>query len=358
MGVLDLSLGPILLGTVLNVWLYGIMVTQTAMYYVTFKRDHKWIKMLVAWLFLIDTLNTAFDIGLVWRYTITLFGDMGEITHSHWLFNVEPVMTTMISSTTQSFFAWRIARLTGHPWMGWAIGCSAFIQLAAGLGSTIGASIVVDFDRFQELKAAVITWLGLSALTDVVITIILSWYLHTHRTGFSQTDDIITRLVRLTVQTGLITTVWATVDLIFYLALANNLHLLFQLPLCKLYTNSLMSTLNSRGGWGGSFASGTDEPMSRSGGATGQNKQTGASVWRPEQSNHGQTTVQIVTTATVHRDDGFELDEYSADDVKANQQDIENFPRSGTAVRLPGTASATAISDDTSMHSRPSFDAK
>jgi len=355
MGDFDLSLGPILLGTVLNVWLYGIMVTQTTMYYVTFKRDHRWIKILVAWLFLIDTLNTAFDIGLVWRYTITLFGKTEDIAHSHWLFNVEPVMTTTISSTTQCFFAWRIARLTGYPWIGYAIGFSALIQWASGLGTTIGTWILVDFNRFQLLRPAVITWLGLSTITDIVITCILSWYLHTHRTGFSKTDDIIARLVRLTVQTGLITTVWAAIDLVVYLASPTNLHVFFQLPLCKLYTNTLMSTLNSRGGWGGSFASGTDEPMSKSGGTSGQNKRNGASVWRPDQpSTHGQTVtaIQVVTTAAVHRDDAFELDEYAADD-------IENYPRGETAVKLPGAGSGIAISDDnTSMHSRPSLDAK
>lgn len=47
-----------------------------------------------------------------------------------------------------------------------------------------------------------------------------------------------------------------------------------------------MSTLNSRGGWGGSFTSGTDEPMSRSGGASGQNKRSGAAVWRPDQATN------------------------------------------------------------------------
>ncbi|KAG8738991.1 hypothetical protein FRC10_006276 [Ceratobasidium sp. 414] len=336
------------------------MVTQTAVYYVSFKRDHKWIKILVAWLFVIDTFNTIFDVGLIWRYTITLFGDTEAIVHSSWWFNVEPVMTTMISSTTQSFFAWRIARLTGHNWLGYLIGCSAFIQLAAGLGSTIGASIVRDFNRFQELKAAVITWLGLSAITDVVITCILSWYLHTHRTGFSKTDDIITRLVRLTVQTGFITTVWAATDLVLYLGLENNLHLFFQLPLCKLYTNSLMSTLNSRNGWGGSFASGeTGDPASRSGGAAGQGQtnRTGAAVWRPEHAkSQTNTGIQVITTATVHRDDGFELDEYAADSKKPGNDDVENYPHTGTTVQLPGVASKSAISDEASLHS--TFDGK
>ncbi|CAE6489074.1 unnamed protein product, partial [Rhizoctonia solani] len=131
-------------------------------------------------------------------------------------------MTVMISSTTQCFFAWRVAKLTGHAWMGWGIAIAALVQFVAGLAATVGTFVVRDFARFQELRVPVIIWLLLSAATDIVITCILSWYLHTHRTGFSKTDDVITRLVRLTVQTGLITTVWATTDLLVYLCWSNN----------------------------------------------------------------------------------------------------------------------------------------
>ncbi|KAF8685590.1 hypothetical protein RHS04_00762 [Rhizoctonia solani] len=354
MAAMDLLLGPILLGTIVNIWLYGIMVTQTTMYYVAFPRDHRWIKTLVGYMFVVDTLNSIFDIGLVWKYTITLFGDHDGILVSSWWFNVEPVMTVMISSTTQGFFAWRIAKLTGQPWMGWSIALSAFIQFAAGLSSTIGAFIVQDFARFQELKAAVITWLGLSALTDVVITCILSWYLHTHRTGFSKTDDIITRLVRSNISDGTNRINHNTVghhrsDPV--------------LGLGKLYTNSLMSTLNSRAGWGGSFTSSTTgnvDPMSRSGGG-GNGQPTGRkapAVWRPDQAKSNQTTaIQVMTTATVHRDDGFELEEYGFDTKRVHPEDIEAFGAQ-SKVQLPGAPSGTAISDETSMHSRGSFEAK
>ncbi|CAE6502734.1 unnamed protein product [Rhizoctonia solani] len=272
-------------------------------------------------------------------------------------------MTVMVSSSTQCFFAWRIAKLTGHAWMGWAIAFSAFVQFIAGTATAIGTFIVQDFARFQELRVSVIIWLALSALTDVVITCILTWYLHTHRTGFSKTDDVITRLVRLTVQTGLITTVWATTDLIVYLCWSNNMHLLFQLPLCKLYTNSLMSTLNSRAGWGGSFSASTEnpDPMSRSGGdpSTGQSGRKGTVVWRPDQAKSQQTTaIQIVTTATVHRDDGVELEEYSLDTKRVPPEDIETLGQAQSRVKLPGMLSGTAVSDEVSMDSRASFDAK
>ncbi|KAJ1303223.1 hypothetical protein OPQ81_011421 [Rhizoctonia solani] len=348
MAAMDLLLGPILLGTIVNIWLYGIMVTQTTMYYVAFPRDHRWIKMLVAYMFLVDTLNSIFDIGLVWKYTITLFGDSQGILVSSWWFNVEPVMTVMISSSTQGFFAWRIAKLTGHNWMGWAIAFSAFIQFAAGLGSTIGAFIVQDFCPIPG--------------TESGSHYLAGWYLHTHRTGFSKTDDIITRLVRLTVQTGLITTLWATTDLILYLGWSHNLHLFFQLPLCKLYTNSLMSTLNSRAGWGGSFSTSTGgvDPMSRSGGnaGTAAPSRKGPAVWRPDPKSQQTTAIQVMTTATVHRDDGFELEEYGLDTKRVPPEDIEAFRQAQSRVQLPGAASGTAISDETSLHSRASLDAK
>ncbi|CAE6478081.1 unnamed protein product [Rhizoctonia solani] len=359
MGAMDISLGPILLGTIVNIWLYGIMVTQTTMYFVAFPRDHGWIKLMVAYMFIVDTLNSIFNIGLVWKYTITYFGDYERILVSSWWFNVEPMMTVMISSSTQCFFAWRIAKLTGQTWMGWAIAFSALIQFFGGTATTVGTFILQEFSRFHELTVPVIIWLVLSAVTDVFITCILSWYLHTHRTGFSKTDDVITRLVRLTVQTGLITTVWATTDLIVYLCFQNNLHVFFQLPLCKLYTNSLMSTLNSRAGWGGSFSTSTGnaDPMSRSGGDTGTGlaSRKGPTFRRPDQDQSQQATViQVMTTETVHRDDGLELEEYGFDTKRAPHEDVEAFGQTQAKVQLSGALT----SDENSMHSITTFDAK
>ncbi|KAF8884572.1 hypothetical protein CPB84DRAFT_1659994, partial [Gymnopilus junonius] len=66
------------------------------------------------------------------------------------------------------------------------------------------------------------------------------------RTGFHQTDMLIDRIIRTTAQTGLITAVVATIDLFVYVFDPTGLHLIFNFPLCKLYSNSLMSTFNSR----------------------------------------------------------------------------------------------------------------
>ncbi|CAE6346172.1 unnamed protein product [Rhizoctonia solani] len=316
-------LGAILIGTFLNVWLYGILVTQVTLYYSVYKRDATWIKLLVAWIMLLDTLNSIFDMGFVYRYSITLFGDFPAQLHSHWFFHMvqpaiytAPLMTVTIAATTQGFFAWRINRLTGSKWVSWAIALVLLVQFAAGAATTVGAWQVVDFTRFGELKAQISLWLVSSALADVIITVVLTWYLHTHRTGFSKTEDLIARLIRLTVQTGLITTLWALVDLIMYLAVPNPLHLLFNLPLPKLYSNSLLSTLNARGGWG-------DDSMQGSKNTTG-GISIPMSIKMPRSHEHqAEVPRELEVSRTVEYEEGsFEMEDSSKSQVR-ELKDIE-----------------------------------
>ena len=79
----------------------------------------------------------------------------------------------MISTVTQMFYAWRIARLTGRLWVGGLIVASALAQFGkflnishrylrglkiltcitgAGIGGSVGFSIVTDFNLFPKFK--------------------------------------------------------------------------------------------------------------------------------------------------------------------------------------------------------------
>ncbi|EEB95343.1 hypothetical protein MPER_05698, partial [Moniliophthora perniciosa FA553] len=111
--------------------------------------------------------------------------------------------------------------------------------------------------------AAVLVWLVGQCVADVAITLILVEYLwvvvffflfslanpicrRKHKTGFHSSDQLVDRIIRMTVQTGLTTSLCAVADLILYLVNPTGLHLIFNFPLAKLYTVSLMSSLNSR----------------------------------------------------------------------------------------------------------------
>ncbi|KAJ8081138.1 hypothetical protein PM082_017981 [Marasmius tenuissimus] len=72
-------------------------------------------------------------------------------------------------------------------------------------------------------------------------------YLFTHRSGFASTDAILVKLTRLIVETGLLTTTVAVVDVILFSVFKHdNYHLVPARILSKLYSNSMMVLLNSR----------------------------------------------------------------------------------------------------------------
>lgn len=112
-------------------------------------------------------------------------------------------------------------------------------------------------------------------------------------TGFSQTDSVITKLIRMTVETGMLTTTAAITELILFLVYQhNNLHMIPALALAKLYTNTLLATFNSRSL---AFTSSSRTDAERS-------TQYAGNEWR-----RGQTTkdrVQITTVRETHADDG------------------------------------------------------
>ncbi|KAI3608232.1 hypothetical protein WG66_006496 [Moniliophthora roreri] len=60
---------------------------------------------------------------------------------------------------------------------------------------------------------------------------------------------MLSRHFLVTIQTGLITNICVMVDLLSYLLSPSGTHFIFNCVLPKLYTNSLLSSLNSRGGW-------------------------------------------------------------------------------------------------------------
>ncbi|THU98655.1 hypothetical protein K435DRAFT_752611 [Dendrothele bispora CBS 962.96] len=85
-----------------------------------------------------------------------------------------------------------------------------------------------------------------------------------HKRGFKASNELIDRIFRSTVQTGLLTSVVACIDLFLYLAfvstclyISRTRHLIFNIMLCKLYSMTLMSSLNARQGW--SFSNSTSE---------------------------------------------------------------------------------------------------
>ncbi|KAI5835146.1 hypothetical protein K523DRAFT_228788 [Schizophyllum commune Tattone D] len=199
------------------------------------RKDSLVIRLFVIFLFVADTAHTAFTMSYMYICLVNHYGNPLYLANANWVFSADPALTGIIGGSVQIFFSWRVKILTGHSLLAGTIATSSCASLLCGIATAIACGFVPAFAQFQKFKVVVIIWLAASSLSDILITGSLVNHLRSHRTGFRTTDTHVDRIIRLTVQTGLITSLWA--------------HLMLNFALSKLYTNSLMSSLNSRKGW-------------------------------------------------------------------------------------------------------------
>ncbi|PBK77539.1 hypothetical protein ARMSODRAFT_1012693 [Armillaria solidipes] len=245
--VAEPSQGPMLIGHMINVLLLGVVIAQTYIYMITYqKRDKAWLKALVFFLLVLNVANTQFT----YMYTalITHFEDPAYLVKVTIVFATTAALTGVISCSVQMFFAWRVKILTSNLWLVGVVVATAMAGAIGAIASSVESVSIASFLRFQEIKAWVILWLVGACAADILITAILVWHLvRTIRLQLGSKPPMSSSTGLF--DTGLLTSICAIVDLIVYLVDPTGLHLLFNFPLSKLYTNTLLSSLNSRGGW-------------------------------------------------------------------------------------------------------------
>ncbi|KAH6906819.1 hypothetical protein BKA70DRAFT_1401486 [Coprinopsis sp. MPI-PUGE-AT-0042] len=271
--------GYMLIGLMLNVVLLGIMVTQLYIYYTTYKRDRTWMKVyvrIVAYLFIADSLNSVFVFVYLYTTLIVRFGDNERLFIANWVFasgsnwHLRAALLCMASAHFDQAMENSVlgSRLPG--------GCDIYhvrrykLRLSflmrssltilafvvSGVLSAYEASRHPKFEDFKLFNHTVSTWLAASAACDLLITSILVFATSQAQDGiqairsYDRPDQQVLMpgndLSKVIMQTGLLTMIIAVLDLILFLVSPTGLHLVFNYTLSKLYTNSLMSTLNAR----------------------------------------------------------------------------------------------------------------
>ncbi|KIJ93755.1 hypothetical protein K443DRAFT_380095 [Laccaria amethystina LaAM-08-1] len=211
--------GPMLIGVFFNMILYGILIVQTYHYYLTYKGDVRWIRYLVLYLFVIETVNTGCDMAMMFQTLINNFGKVDTTKFFPTLLAAEPITIVAISTPIQLFFAYRIRLLSKSSWLAGIIAFFATVSLGGGAWSTVRIVEIKVFARKPELHLPALVWFLSAVVSDVMITVVFVITLNKRRTGFIVTDDAISKIIRMTVQTGLLTSLFAIGDVIFFMTL-------------------------------------------------------------------------------------------------------------------------------------------
>ncbi|KAJ7214263.1 hypothetical protein B0H12DRAFT_368365 [Mycena haematopus] len=247
MAGVELLFGTMLIGVVLNMMLYGSVVTQMFRYFQRFPNDSLWIRLLMLYLFIVETVNVVVEFGIIYQPLIIQYGTLAAVTISPNLLPADSIIISMVSAPIQLFSAWRISVITRSYILPTIIALLSLASFASGIGMSAKVFLTREFRDFGTFTTTAITWLSLSAACDLVIALGMTHALYTRKTGFSVVDGRINRIIRLTLETGSLTAAAALADIILFVALPmTSANFIVDFPLSALYTCSILAILNSR----------------------------------------------------------------------------------------------------------------
>ncbi|KAJ7136133.1 hypothetical protein C8R44DRAFT_769776 [Mycena epipterygia] len=244
----DATLGAIEIGMMLALFLFGILSMQVCSYFRKFTHDTWQLKLFVGAIWMAELMHTVLTCILTYAKTVSFFGDFGEVSRINRSLSFSFVVSAAIGPSVQGFYAYRILRLSGHrfiPIICWIL-CSLQVINTMAVSVT-SFNIPTVYEYKDRLGWLITSSLSISASTDVLITSTTCYFLRLQRDiGLRRTQKMIDLLTFWSIQTGLLTTATALLMLILYLTMDNFIWVGVLFLLSRAFSNSLLSTLNSR----------------------------------------------------------------------------------------------------------------
>ncbi|KAJ7063639.1 hypothetical protein C8F01DRAFT_1230091, partial [Mycena amicta] len=241
---------PMFLGCIVNWLLFGVLLVQIYIYYAAFPQDNRWSKIAVALVLFLEVVETISDTRDTAKAFGAGWGNVDVLDAVGWAWFSVPVMSPLIASVGQGFFAFRIYVIGRRSiWLPIIISLVSLLQLASGIWTGVNICIAGKFSLLQEHNAvATSLWLASTSFCDLLIVFGMVYHLWgSHEREFSRISSAVSRILLLTVETGLLCVIFALVDLYLFLGFkGTNYHLGVCIELSKIYSNSILLIFNSR----------------------------------------------------------------------------------------------------------------
>ncbi|KAK0196000.1 hypothetical protein F5146DRAFT_1133456 [Armillaria mellea] len=202
--------GPLIIGYLLNWDLFRTLSVQLYLYYLAFPKDRQFVKCLVYGIYIVEFVQmilVAYNAFAAFGYG---FGDLEALAGIHFNWLSVPIMVAIGAFLGQSFYAYRIFILS-----------KSQIVPALVICMSLASSVATISKQLTSLKFIIgrhpFPWRGY-ALCDIVIAICMTYYLMRSNTGFHCTEILVTKLIRLTIETGSLTAVVALAILVLFVA--------------------------------------------------------------------------------------------------------------------------------------------
>lgn len=244
----DNTLGAILLGGFISIFLYGITCLQVFIYHQRYPRDRRMVKYFVYLIWAIDSFDAALTVQICYYYLVSNYANPITIFSPVWSLKLHVLVTSVSDFVVRALFTRRIYTLShGNKWITGSIMGLSIIDLVVGTVITARAFRIPTFAGLTAVANLFYLNFASNITADMAVMFMLSYYLWTNRTGSRKTDSLVERLILYTINTGAITVIDATLGLICYAAMPTNLvFIAFYLNLSKFFVNSYLASLNVR----------------------------------------------------------------------------------------------------------------
>ncbi|KAJ7905054.1 hypothetical protein B0H13DRAFT_2023814 [Mycena leptocephala] len=245
---IKLLLGPIFIGTIISTYLFGVCSSQFTIYYGSKRRleDSTSLRALVVYEFIISTVSTATSIYYVWLYLVDNYFNPAFLQGAPWPLSAIPLLTALSACPVQIFMAYRVLSLSSSRGL---FALLVFLTLVHGAiaAATSLLAFRLTFEEGARLIPVVDSWIAVTVANDFSLTVFLIYYLNQNRTGHIKSDTVVGRLIRSTLESAAFATFFSIMVLITFTKLSTTgFHLMFSQPMGRIYTSTLLSTLNGR----------------------------------------------------------------------------------------------------------------
>ncbi|KAK0183640.1 hypothetical protein F5146DRAFT_1133436 [Armillaria mellea] len=241
--------GPLIIGYLLHWALFGTLSIQLYLYYLAFPKDRPFVKSLVYGIYIVELLQTILVAHDAFAVFGSGFGDLEALTEMHFNWLILPIMIAIAAFVGHVFYAYRIFILSGSRIAPAFLFCLSLTSTVAAIITGVNSFQAGDVTKLNERQASISGGIssGSYILCDAVIAICMTYYLTRSKTGFRRTQILVTKIIRLTIETGSVTAIVSLVTLVLFFAFPHQtFYVTPSLVISKLYANSIYVVLNSR----------------------------------------------------------------------------------------------------------------
>ncbi|KAJ6585353.1 hypothetical protein B0H19DRAFT_1250200 [Mycena capillaripes] len=219
------TLGAYQIGVLVSYVLFGVMTTQTYIYYSRFPDDSRKLKILVAFVWVCELVLTLCLGHALYAYTISDYAHPERIGGAApKSLSASPFVACVVAVCVQGFFSLRIHGLTKNVWIPAIIWVLAFLQLLGNAATSITAlrmASVTSYEvQYEWLLAS--NWSILTANDLIITATLVTILIHRRPSAQKKTALLVDKLILWSIETGMLTSASGILALICFVAMKHN----------------------------------------------------------------------------------------------------------------------------------------